>query len=147
MEDIMKTLFNDASTGVIPESDHNNHIITEAVILDMLNGNKESLTKVYSSVGKYAVRDNLLEDAQLIDAPEKSLTCDDSHADRAAILAIAKEANDPDYDLYCKAFCLMKDLMYTLKNKYCDKANCRVADCTKVVEANPRIINAVEACK
>jgi len=147
MENIMETLFNESQSGIIPESDHNNHIITEAVILDMLDGNKESLAKVYSSIGKYAVRDNLLEDAQLLDAPEKALCRTDNHANRAAILACAKEANDPDYETYCKAFCLVKDLMCTLKNKYGDKATCRVADCTKVVESNPRIINAVEACK
>ena len=47
MQDLMKKLFDETSSiGVVPESDFHNHIINEAIILDMVDGNTEALQKV-----------------------------------------------------------------------------------------------------
>ena len=146
--DIIDTLFNTtASIGVIPESDHNNHAINESILFDMVGHNKHALSKVLSDAGKFAVRDNLLEDGvgvingitTIIDTP----TC----ADCTAILATAKEANDSDYELYVKAIILSKELMKSMKEKYGSKASERVACCTKELENNPKIMAAVDNAK
>lgn len=147
MDDLMRSLFENASTGVVPEDEHNTHVITEGVILDMLGGNKEALGKVCTSVGKYCVRDGILEDDQVSAAIKNAVENDPHamcHAKRRALLAAAKEANDPDYQLYCKAFMLVKTLMAEFKAKYNEQAEQKIADATKTIENNPRVIDAIE---
>ena len=146
MDDLMKSLFENASTGVVPEDEYNTHVITEGVILDMLGGNREALGKVCTSVGKYCVRDGILGDDQVSAAIKNAaenphVMC---HAKRRALLAAAKEANDPDYQLYCKAFMLVKTLMAGFKAKYGEQADQKVAEVTKVIENNPRVIDAID---
>lgn len=143
MQDLMKKLFDETSSiGVVPESDFHNHIINEAIILDMVDGNTEALQKVITEAGKFAARDNLLEDAapvaDAINAFNKEKTCN-----CAAVLATAKEANDPDYELFVKAHILSKALMKSLKEKYGAQANARVEKCKAEVQNNNRIMTAV----
>lgn len=142
MLDSMNSLFNDTqSIGVIPESDHHNHIITEAVILDRVNGNKDAYAKVLAEVGAYAVRDNLLESAQLSEA-----CCSEecgTMADYTSVLATAKEAGDSDYSTYCKAYALTKKLMADMKARYGATAEARVASINKEIDNSPRLVNSI----
>lgn len=143
MTDIMNTLFeNTESIGVIPESEHNNHIITESIILNRVNGDKDKLGEVLASVGNYAVRDNLLESAQIVEACNPVNECGDPCV-TTAVLATAKEANDPCYSTYCKAYMLTKKLMHEMKNKYGNNAVARVDELNKVVDNTPRLVTAI----
>ena len=143
MQDLMNSLFNETSSlGVIPESDYHNHIINEAIILDMVDGNTESLQKVVTEVGKYAARDNLLENATPVMDVIKSFNQEKTHC-CSAVLATAKEANDPDYELLVKAHLLTKSLMCKLKEKYGAQADARVDKCREEPQNNSRIMNAV----
>lgn len=145
MTDVIKSLFDSTEgVGIIPESDHNTHIITEAVILDRVNGNKESFAKVMAEVGQYAVRDNLLENAQVVNACGVVPTCE-KPCHFTAVLATAKEANDPDYATYCKAYALMKKLSDNMNCKHGACAAERVAEINKTIDANPRLVNSINA--
>ena len=142
MTDVLNSLFESTNNiGVIPESEHNTHIITESVILDRVNGNKESLAKVLAEVGQYAVRDNLLESIQVIDAC--NVTPCEKPCNFTAVLATAKEANDPDYATYCKAYALIKKLTSDMTCKYKHCAEERVAEVNKSIDSNPRLVNAI----
>ena len=85
MKDFMNTLFEDTSKLGSNNSEFNNHVINESIILDKLNGNIDLLNKFKSKVGQYAVRDNLLENAELTECGD--IKC----PNKAAALAIAKE--------------------------------------------------------
>lgn len=148
MQDLMNSLFNETSSlGVIPEADYHNHVINEAIILDMVNGNTEALQKVINEAGKYAARDNLLENATPIMDAIKSFNQEKAH-NCSAVLACAKEANDPDYGLLVKAHLLTKALMKNLKDKYESTACARVEKCKTELQNNPRIMTAVNnACE
>ena len=144
MKDFLDTLFEDTSNiGVVPENDFHNHVINEAIILDKVNNDKKVFSEVIAEVGKYAVRDNLLETTECINSAIAEFKLD-SCPKTTAVLAIAKEASDPDYESFCKAYTLMKTLMETLKNKYGAAADERVLSATKEIESNPRIMNTIE---
>ena len=144
MNDILNSLFNESSSiGIVEESDFHNHIINESIILDKVNNNIDSLNKVLEAVGGYAVRDNLLESVSAVDTAINSFE-DSCCKERAAVLAIAKEANDPDYESYVKAFILCKTLFKNLKAKYCERAAERLQACTTAVENNPRVMEAID---
>ena len=143
MKDIMNALFDETSSlGVIPESDFHNHVINESIIMDLVNNNEKAYAQVMTEAGKYAVRDNLLEDATPV---MDTIKCfhKNKAACCAAALATAKEANDPDYDLFVKAYLLSKKLMCDLKAKYADQAQARVDKCTAEITGNPRIMSAI----
>ena len=143
MQDLMNSLFNETSSlGVIPETDYHNHIINEAIILDMVGGNVDSLQKVINEAGKYAARDNLLEDATPVVDAIKSFNQEKTHC-CSAVLATAKEANDPDYELLVKAHLLAKSLMGKLSERYSAQAHARVDKCRAEIKNNPRIMTAV----
>lgn len=143
MQDLMNSLFNETSSlGVIPESDYHNHIINEAIILDMVGGNVDSLQKVITEAGKYAARDNLLENATPVIDSIKSFNQEKPYC-CSAVLATAKEANDPDYELLVKSHLLSKSLMCKLKERYGAQADARVDRCRTEIQNNPRIMTAV----
>ena len=147
MQDLMNSLFNETSSlGVIPESDYHNHIINEAIILDMVDGNTESLQRVITEAGKYAARDNLLENATPVMDAIKSFNQDKPYC-CSAVLATAKEANDPDYELLVKAHLLSKSLMCKLKEKYAAQADARINRCREELQNNSRIMTAVDNAK
>lgn len=146
MTDVLNSLFESTQAmGIIPESDHNTHIIAESIILDRVHGNKESLAKVLAEAGQYAVRDNLLEDAQLVDVcTVAAAPCVTKPCDFTAVLATAKEANDPNYATYCKAYALIKKLTNDMCDKYRATADERVAEVNKAIDSNPRLVNAID---
>ena len=147
MQDLMNSLFNETSSlGVIPETDYHNHIINEAIILDMVDGNTNALEKVIAEAGKYAARDNLLENATPIMDAIKCFNQEKAHC-CSSVLAIAKEANDQDYELLVKAHLLTKALMKNLKEKYAAQAEARVNRCKEEIHNNPRIMAAVDNAK
>lgn len=147
MQDLMNSLFNETSSlGVIPETDYHNHIINEAIILDMVDGDTEALQKVITEAGKYASRDNLLENATPVIDAIKSFNQEKTHC-CSAVLATAKEANDPDYELLVKAHLLTKALMKNLKEKYGAQAAARVDKCRAELQNNSRIMTAVDNAK
>lgn len=145
MQDLLNTLFNETSSiGIVPEQDFHNHIINESILLDMVKNNPESLNKVYSEIGKYAARDNILAKESQLSNP-----MDKFHKDKgcfcSALLAIAKEKNDQDYELFIKAYLLTKAMMKNLKEKYSTEATARVEKCKTELENNSRIMNAVDS--
>ena len=71
---------------------------------------------------------------------------EDGSADLQYVLAVAKESGSKDYDLYMKAILLMKQCMENMKSQFGDIAEKRLAVQKAEVEANPRVIDAVEAC-
>lgn len=147
MQELMNSLFNETSSlGVIPESDYHNHIINEAIILDMVDGDTNALQKVITEAGKYAARDNLLENATPVMDAIKSFNQEKAYC-CSAVLATAKEANDPDYELLVKAHLLTKSLMCKLKEKYGAQANARVDKCKEELQNNSRIMTAVDNAK
>jgi hypothetical protein len=147
MQDLMNSLFNETSSiGVIPESDYHNHIINEAIILDMVNGDTNALQKVMTEAGAYAARDNLLENATPVMDAIKCFNQEKTHS-CAAVLATAKEANDPEYELLVKAHLLSKALMKSLKEKYAAQAAARVDHCRAELQNNSRIMTAVDNAK
>lgn len=146
MSDIMNGLFADTfSVGVNIENDENNHIINEAVILDKLNGDTDALNKFFDTIGSYGARDNILSESANIDCCIGEF--ENGHcAKLAALLAVAKESNSKDYELYTKALMLMKACIENMKNTFGNIAKERLDAQIAEVESNPRVVDAIESC-
>lgn len=142
---ILNEMFTDNSTGISLSDTKNNMIINEAVIYDKLDGDIAKLKTVVESVGKYAARDGILTESCNLDTAVGTF-CDMKCADSAAILASAKEAGSKDYDLYIKAIMLQKACMDRMKQSFGNIANQRVEAQKAEVEANPRIMTAINSC-
>ena len=129
----------------IVDSD-NNKIINECIILDKLGGNKTAFNRVFAKVSPYCHRDGLLNETA--DA-EIEITKLDDHptSEDASVLAVAKEANSPDYELYCKAMMIAKEAMKHMRKSFKERAEDRLDTQIKVVENNPRITDAIEKVK
>ena len=147
MNDFINDLFVDTSkaTGVNIVDTENNYVINEAIILDMLDGDKNKLKAFFESIGQYGARDKILSESANLDCCISTLG-DNKCANCASVLAVAKESGSKDYELYIKAILLMKQCMENMKSQFGDIAEKRLAVQKAEVEANPRVIDAVEAC-
>lgn len=131
------------SIGFTMADENNNKIINEAIVLDKLNGNKEALLEFYNQIGRFGYRDGILNESAATDIKLNSFdnTC---AADTASILAVAKESNDEDYDIYSKCLMLMQKCMENMKTKYCNIAKERLDTQKDIMESNPRVQDAIE---
>ena len=132
-----------AQTKFNIQDNENNKIINEAIILDKLGNNKESLLEFYNNIGKFGARDGILNENAITDIKLQSFDAS-SNGEVASLLAVAKEANDADYDLYTKAIMLMGKCMENMKARYGNIAKDRLDSQGAVVETNPRIQDAIE---
>lgn len=132
-----------AQTKFNIQDDKNNKIINEAIILDKLGNNKEFLLEFYNNIGKFGARDGVLNENAVTDIKLQSFDSS-TNGEVASLLAVAKEANDVDYDLYIKAIMLMQKCIENMKSRYGNIAKDRFESQTAVVESNPRIQDAIE---
>lgn len=121
-------------------------IINEAILLESLDGDKDALLRVFDKVGKFASRDGLLNEDAATDIKIGSFD-QEKCSDCAAILAAAKEANSPEYDLYTKAVLLMNACMDKMRQSFGVIAKEKVEEQKKELAADTRIADAVEEVK
>ena len=146
MSEFMNGLFADTSkvTGINLVDTENNQILNEAIILDSLNGDTEALARFFDNLGPYGARDGILSECANIDTKCGAFG-DKKCADCAAILAVAKESNSKDYELYMKSIMLMKACMDNMKAQYGNIAEKRLNAQKAEVESNPRVVDAIAA--
>lgn len=143
----MDKLINDmfartSGKGISIKDVNNNHIINEAIILDMV-GDKKALGEVFDKLGKFASRDGLLSESADFDCKLDAFDKPE-FGTNACVLACAKEAGDEDYDLYMKSLMLAKTTMEKLCAKYGEVANKRHDEHEIEIKENPRVIDAIE---
>lgn len=141
--DIIEKLFCETSSiFTTGETDYHNHIINECIIAEAVGNDKNAFNTIINECGRFAARDNLLEESCQIDCCVDDIEkCQPS--EYAAILACAKENGDPDYDIFIKAQMLAKHQMCKLKEKYNDCANDRVNGCKDDLFSNDRVSNTI----
>lgn len=129
--------------GFAMPDENNNKIINESIILDFLNGNKQSLLEFYNNIGRFGVRDGILNESAVCDIKLESFD-DCKTPECSALLAVAKESNDEDYEVYTKCIMLMQKCMENIKTKYGNIAKERLNTQKDIVESNPRVQDAIE---
>ena len=144
IDDFTKGLFPTTYNNIgynIPD-ENNNKIINESIIYNKL-GNKKALLEFYNHLGKYGYRDGILNESAAIDIQLESFdNCNTPEC--SSILAVAKESNDEDYNVYTKCIMLMQKCLESMKIKYGNIAKDRLDAQEKVVETNPRVQDAIE---
>ena len=137
--------------GIIPTSaisksedvKNNNKIINEAIILDALNGDTKALNEFYSNLGRFGVRDGILNESNELCTKLcelEKVSCPET----AAVLACAKEKNCVDYILYTRCMCIMNKCLENMKADFHNIAKTRVEEQTKELIDNARVKDALD---
>lgn len=133
-------------TSAINKSDEvreNNKIINEAIIFEALGNNMSALNEFYNNLGKFGLRDGILNESNTIDCKIGELD-KTSCPETAAILACAKEKDSVDYKLYNRCLYVMNKCLENMKNDFGNIAKTRVDDQTKELADNSRVKDALD---
>ena len=119
------------------------------MIDNALNGNIKALNEFYSYLGKFGLRDGVLNESTELDGKLDEL-CKASCPETAAILACAKEDNSVDFRLYNRCILIMKKCLENMQTSYGNIAKTRVIEQEKELTDNSRVQDAlnktIESC-
>lgn len=128
------------------EDETNSKLIREAIIYDDLGCSSELFENFGRAIGNFGVRDNLLTENAAFDI-KSSIFKDLSLTETTSILAIAKEANNKNWELFNKAMVLAEAAFDAMEKEFSEDAADRVKRLSYELANNPRITEAVTKVK
>ena len=127
-ESILEAFYNDDETGLSQENPENNITLAEAMFIESLNPEElESLANNPSEMATL-VEEGILSEKTIVKFDKKAKL---SRAESQAVLLIAKEKKDRDFNKLIRVWKMRKALLDKLEKKYSSQAKQRAKKMVK----------------